>query len=230
MWIKHTTNKFNSILPVYLHLLATPILLEALTRSSHGIKVGIIKTGVPVGANCMILLSSVLSQYQHVTNGRTDRQTDRQTDMPTIAKLHSSIAKCNKNISTNRKHKFSCPVNNFAITSMFTSFCGLSVYSNSPVCSEKRDMLLCLVFHYSLLVMVYHYAISHHGRPARWTFVFWQPAYRFHMSFTFIVFHGKRTLLLLTDHTGLTCWSRDCSWKRQTSVEAVWENRWSSWW
>jgi len=34
----------------------------------------------------------VLSQYQHVTNGRTDRQTD----MPTIAKLHSSIAERDK--------------------------------------------------------------------------------------------------------------------------------------
>jgi len=92
---KTCNNKFNSILPAYLHLLATPILFEALTRSLHetqGIKVGIKKTGVPVGANCMILLSLVLSQYQHVTNG----WTDRETDMPTIAKLHSSIAERDK--------------------------------------------------------------------------------------------------------------------------------------
>ena len=37
------------------------------------------------GENCIVLRAVVLTQYRHVTDGRTDRQTDGQTDGIAVA-------------------------------------------------------------------------------------------------------------------------------------------------
>jgi len=79
---KTCNNKFNSILPAYLHLLATPILFEALTRSLHetqGIKVGIKKNWSPCG--CKLHDPTVISVKSiPACDKRTDGQTDRHAN------------------------------------------------------------------------------------------------------------------------------------------------------
>ena len=50
--------------------------------------------GLPGDGNCVIVRSLVLSQYQHVTDG----QTDRQTDTSPMAISRSSVAEHDKNV------------------------------------------------------------------------------------------------------------------------------------
>ena len=60
-------------------------------------KVDIKNQSLVVGTNRMILRSLVLSQYQLVTDGRTDRRRGRRTDTPPTPMSRSSIAARDEN-------------------------------------------------------------------------------------------------------------------------------------